>query len=232
MNFLKDILDFFLPSHCSICKKKLSHKEKVVCDECLYSIPVVVKPFCERCGRPTEGESVCNECIEHPHEFSRARAIGKYDSALGELVKLFKYARKISIGKKLGYMLSVILQGDEFLSRGDVLIPVPLHPVAERRRGYNQSEILASEISKFTEIPVLNKVLYKIKPTKSQTEAEDRQLNVKDAFKVKGDKEIRGKKIILIDDVCTTGATLDECAKELHKATASDVYALVCARAA
>ena len=231
MKFLKDIVDFFIPAYCGICKQKLSHNEKVVCDKCFYSIPVITQPFCERCGRPTD-ETVCNECIEYPHQFSRARAIGRYDGILGELIMLFKHKNKISIGKRLGSMLAVILQSDEFLSCGDIIVPVPLHRVARRRRGYNQSEILACEVSKVTGIPVLSKTLYRVKATKAQTGLphEERKENVEDAFKVKGN-EVKGKKVILIDDVCTTGATLDECANKLNKAEAIDVYALVCARA-
>jgi len=233
MNFLKDIFNFILPPHCGVCKKPLESGEKAVCDECFNSIWVIVSPFCKRCGRHTEKETVCNECIEHPHEFTIARALGKYEGVLRDLVHLFKYSRKISIGRKLGSKLGVILENDEFLSQADALVPVPLYHTKKRERGYNQSEILSYEISSHAGIPELNKVLYKIKPTKSQTELsiEERALNVKDAFRVNRTEQVSGKKLILVDDVFTTGATLDECARELYKAGASEVYAIVCARA-
>lgn len=232
MNFLRDIVDFLVPAYCGVCRQKLSRNEKVICDKCFYGISVITRPYCERCGKPTQGETVCNDCIEHPHNFSRARAIGQYDGVLGELVRLLKYDKKLSVGKRLGNMLATILQSDEFLSGSKAIVPVPLHRVAYRRRGYNQSEILAYEVSKLTGVPVINKILYRIKPTKSQTKLspEERKENVKGAFRVIGN-ELKGKKVILIDDVCTTGATLDECASELMKAGADEVYALVCARA-
>lgn len=233
MNFLKDIVDFFIPAYCGVCKHKLSRNEKVICNECFYSILPITKPFCEQCGKPTNGEAVCNDCIEHPHNFSRARAIGTYNGITGELVRLFKYKKKTSISKRLGNMLGIILQSDEFLSCADAIIPVPLHRVAYRSRGYNQSELLAYEVSKITQLPVLTNILYRIKPTKPQKsidEREKRLANVKGAFRSKRSEKIEGKKVILIDDVCTTGATLDECASELNKAGASDIYALVCAR--
>ncbi|MCK4307540.1 ComF family protein [candidate division WOR-3 bacterium] len=232
MSFLKDIFNFILPPHCSVCKNPLGDEEKSICDECWGSIQVVTPPFCERCGKPSE-ESVCNECIEYPHEFTRARALGEYKDVLSSLIRLFKYSHKLSIGRKLGGMLSTVLKNDEIMNYSDALIAVPLYPVRERARGYNQSDIIAREVSNYTGIPKLNGILCRIRPTKSQTELskEKRKLNVKDAFMVKADEQIKWKKLVLIDDVCTTGATLDECAKELYQAGANEVYALVVARA-
>ncbi|MDI6840121.1 MAG: ComF family protein [bacterium] len=233
MNFLKHIFNFIIPPYCGVCKRPLEAGEKAVCDECFNSISVIVAPFCRRCGRPTDKESVCNECIEHPHEFTRTRVLGKYEDVLRDLIHLFKYSRKISIGRRLGSKLGVILKNDELLSQADTLIPVPLYPTKKRERGYNQSEILSHAVSDYTGIPELNTVLYKIRPTKSQTELslEERVLNVKNAFKVNRAEQVNGKKLILVDDVFTTGATLDECARELYKAGASEVYTIVCARA-
>ncbi|MBI4721534.1 MAG: ComF family protein [Candidatus Stahlbacteria bacterium] len=237
---LKAILDFILPPHCSVCSNLLASKEKAVCENCFNSISVIVPPFCERCGSP--GDAVCNDCILHPHKFTRARAIGKYTDILRDLVLLFKYRRKISIGRKLGTLLGKIIQNDELLAKADAIIPVPLYPVAKRVRGYNQSEILCTEISTLTNIPTITGVLLQKRPTKPQKsigspessldeQREKRKLNVKDAFKVKKNERVKGKKLILVDDVCTTGATLDECAGELYNAGASDVYAAVVARA-
>ncbi|MCK4353584.1 ComF family protein [candidate division WOR-3 bacterium] len=244
MNFFQDIFNFVLPSYCSICRKALEKGEKVVCDECFNNIPIIVPPFCERCGKPTENEAVCNECIEYPHEVARTRALGEYKEPLSSLILLIKSMRpKISITKRLGILMSRILKEDEILSQADALVPVPLYPVRKRERGFNQSEILSHEISNYIGIPELTQVLLQIKPTKPQKSFTSEELepqekrkkrvkNVKDAFKVKKTNEIKGKKIILIDDVMTTGATLDECARELYyEAEASEVYAIVAARA-
>ncbi len=245
MNFLNDILNFIISPHCSVCRKILEDGEKSICNECLGSIRVITPPFCERCGKPSI-ESVCNECIEHPHEFTRARALGEYKEVLRELVLISKGGRpKISIWKKLGAMLGIVLKNDNIISNADMIIPVPLYSVAKRKRGYNQSEILAQEVSNYTDIPLFNDVLIQIKATKPQKSFSveelsyeerriQRKLNVGNAFGIASscsNSMIKDKKLILIDDVCTTGATLDECAKELYKSGANEVYALVVARA-
>ena len=207
---------------------------------------MITPPFCERCGKPSE-ESVCNECIEYPHEFTRARALGEYKDVLREMILLSKSVRpKISIWKRLGIMLGIVLKNDDIINEADALIPVPLYPVVKRARGYNQSKILAQEVSNYTEIPLLANVLFQTRPTKPQKSfilekfsyderRKQRKSNVKDAFRVgsspRSNSVIKDKKLVLIDDVCTTGATLDECAKELYKAGANEVYALVVARA-
>ena len=202
---------------------------------------VISQHFCERCGSPSE-ETVCNDCILHPHLFTRARALGKYNGIIRELVLLFKSKRKLSIGRRLGNLLGKMVQDDEILSKADTIIPVPLYPVAKRTRGYNQSEILCYEVSKVTSIPTITDALAQIKVTKPQKsfstsnlsydeQKEQRKANVKGAFKIKFPDKVVGKRIILIDDVCTTGATLDECASELLKGGAKDIYAAVVARA-
>lgn len=240
MSFLYDVLNFIIPAHCGVCGKPLKEGEKAVCDECFNSIAVIVPPFCERCGKP--GELVCNDCILHPHKFTRARALGRYTDVLKELVLLFKGRRKLSIGMRLGKLLGSVIQNDEIMNKADGIIPVPLYSVAKRMRGYNQSEILCQEIAQVSCIPAITNVLFQIKYTKPQKSisisdfSQDeyrakRAENVKGAFKVKNIEAVKGKKLILVDDVCTTGATLDECATELLEAGVNEVYAAVVARA-
>lgn len=235
-------MDFILPPHCSICKRPLQPNEKVVCDECFFGIPAIVPPFCLRCGKTTKGFTVCNDCIEFPHEFSRLRAIAEYNGIIRDMVILFKTYRKTSLGKKLAQLMTTIIQYDETIKSADAVMPVPIHKVTLRERGYNQSQILANEISKLTGFPILVDILVQSKrtiPQKSfssekfgkQERRNQRAINVKNAFTIKESNLIKNKKIILIDDVCTTGATLDECAKKLVDAGADDVYAVVAARA-
>lgn len=168
--------------------------------------------------------------------------MGSYEEPLRKMIILFKGKRKISIGKKLGKLMGRILQHDKIIAKANLLVPVPLHAVKQRERGYNQSEILTQEISNYTRIPELSNALFQIKPTKPQKsftaenlsleeERKLREANVKDAFNVRKPEQVRDKKIVLIDDVMTTGATLDECASELYKAGARDVFAITCARA-
>jgi ComF family protein len=239
-SWLISILDFVLPPYCGICRKPLNVGEKSVCQVCFNRIEVITSPFCERCGKPSLS-TVCSECILYPHKFTRARALGKYQGVLKSLILLFKERRKLSIGKKLALLLSHIIKTDELMRDADLLTPVPLYPVVERQRGYNQSKILAQEISLYTGIPVAY-ILSQVKPTKPQksfstsylSKEEQRRLrvlNVKGVFRA-NNSVVHNKKIIIIDDVLTTGATLNECAEELYNAGASKVYAAVIARAA
>jgi ComF family protein len=239
---LHDILDFVIPPHCSICGRSLVRTEKAICDECFNSIAIIVPPFCQRCGRPGEG-NVCNDCIIQPHVFTRARALGRYSEVLKNLVLLFKGRRKVSIGRRLGQLLGTLVRGDEVLSRADIIIPVPLYHVARRRRGYNQCEILSREISEITGIPTTTDALVQVRPTRPQksfsisrlSSAEQmsmRKSNVEGAFSVRHPASIADRRVIIVDDVCTTGATLDECAREIRLAGATEVYAAIVARAA
>ncbi|MDD2890687.1 MAG: ComF family protein [bacterium] len=241
MSFLHDLLNFIFPPHCSICKKYLKADEKIVCNECFNGIPVIVPPFCARCGKPTGGENVCNDCIKNPHQFTRLIALSEYSDIARDFVLLFKNKQKLSLGKRLASLMAVLIKQDEFIFSADVIIPVPIHRVVRRHRGFNQSEILAIEISKITGIPMISDTLIQIKRTRPQKSfsskdldkeirKEKRMLNVKDAFTVKNSEAVKNKRIIVIDDVCTTGATLDECSRELYKAGAEDVYAVVIAK--
>lgn len=208
MNFFKDILDFILPPHCAICKKPLKREESIVCKECMNSI----------------------EFITHPYDLSplRIRPLATGDKML-QLIHLFKYRAKISIGKRLGEMMMPTLMDDAVLKQTDVIIPLPLYKTRQRQRGFNQSEILAVAMLKNErDIPIYKNVLIRAINTKSQTELsrEQREKNVKNAFKVRTREPIKKKKITLVDDVFTTGATLTACAKVLLKAGAESVSAI------
>ncbi|MFA5033269.1 MAG: ComF family protein [bacterium] len=242
MGFLHNLLNFIFPPHCSICKKYLEPDEKVVCNECFNGIPVIVPPFCARCGKPTKSENVCNDCIKNPHQFTRLIALSEYSDITRDFVLLFKNRQKFSLGKRLASLMAVLIKQDEFIFSADVIIPVPIHMVVRRHRGFNQSEILATEISKITDIPMISDVLIQVKRTQPQkyysikdmdkeAREEKRILNVKGAFKVINSDTVKNKRILIVDDVCTTGATLDECSRELYKAGAEDVYAVVIAKA-
>jgi ComF family protein len=156
-----------------------------------------------------------------------------YDGALSEIVKLIKFRRKKNLAKRLGEMMGNLLQSDPLLRNGEILIPVPLHKTRYRERGYNQANLLAGAISDSTSIPVNNSSLYRKKATKPQTDLsyEERLENVKGAFIVKGAQELKGKKIILVDDVFTTGSTLQACTEALLEGGAEEVFCVTAAMA-
>jgi len=204
-DFLKSLYDFFFP------------------------------PLCFGCLKKTDGERICFSCYQkifsQPIIFKkniRIYALGPYTIPFVNLINEFKYQNRIFIAQTLALALSKIIINDYYLKDCDFLVPVPLHPARLRERGYNQSEILALEISQITNIPVL-KCLKRIKYTKSQTVLDDkkRRINVKNVFAFDKNYSLENKKIILIDDVVTTGSTLNNCAEVLYKNKAKEVFGLV-----
>ena len=225
------IIDFVLPPHCITCRKYLSPQEKIVCDVCWDNLEVLPSPFCPVCMNFMEqGDLFCKICVERKN-LCAVRSLGIFDPHYQKLIHGFKYQQKITLGQRLGKRLGEKLIEDRAASEFDYIIPVPLHSVRKRERGFNQSKILAQEISKVINIPVLKKVLKRTRNTKDQTKLspEERKENVKGAFSLKSPETIEGKRIILVDDVMTTGATLGECATVLREAGAEKIMGAIVA---
>lgn len=219
------VLDFVLPPVCILCGSHLSRQEKIVCRGCWDSLAVLPSPFCPGCKSSlAKGDLSCRICFSKSN-LCAVRSMGVFDGHFQKLVHGFKYQHKMSLGKRLGRALGEKLFQDEVAARFDCVVPVPLHSARKRERGFNQSEILAQQISEATDLPLLKKVLKRIRNTKDQTKLtpEERIENVKGAFALKDQEIIKQKKIILVDDVMTTGATLGECAAVLTKAGAKRV---------
>jgi ComF family protein len=235
---IEGIVEFVFPSLCYVCKTKLQEEEISVCSSCLANLELITPPYCVRCGKPSK-DTVCNDCILMPHKFQRVRALGRYRGVLRELILGFKYKRKLKIGKLLGKMLGEILKKEEIIEGIDFIIPVPIYKVRLRDRGFNQSEILAQEVSKITSIPILTTNLVQVYPSVLQKELkgekkeqlEKRKKNVARVFKVKDSTVLKHKKILLVDDIYTTGATLDACSHTLLTSGASLVVCSVVGRA-
>jgi competence protein ComFC len=232
-----DLLDFVYPQHCAICKKYLRREEKDICEVCWNSLVVLTDPFCPYCKSFVEEEKTeCSFCkfageFSEDHKISLVRSLGRFDDYYRELVHRFKYGKKIPLGKRLGQRLGETINDDSIFSKSDFLIPVPLHKSRYRERGFNQSEIIAEEISKATGLPFLKDMLKRKKNTKDQTNLspQQREENVRGAFVVTEPEMINGKKIILVDDVITTGATLSECARMLKQAGAEKILGMTIA---
>lgn len=214
------VLDFFYPPLCVLCRERLSRKEKVVCSRCWARV--------ERWEGevPRDGarlvKPVYTACIyqSQPGEEDKEPMRG--------IIHNLKYRNKKSLAKPLGKMMV------EALDRSllpEVIIPVPLHPARKRERGYNQSELLAREVGIHLNLPVMNQVLKRIKNTPSQTGlARDKRLeNMRGAFRIKDASAVREKKVLLVDDVTTTGATLEACGEALVLAGAKEIRAVVAA---
>lgn len=239
-----DILDFIYPQHCAVCKKHLKREERDVCEACWNSLVTLPDPFCPYCKSFVEhgvnpGEEIkCSLCVStgktiEDHKIALVRSLGRFDDYYKELIHRFKYGKKIPLGKRLAQRLGETINGDSDLKTRNscFLIPVPLHKSRYRERGFNQSEIIAEEISKIIGLSVLKNVLKRKKNTKDQTNLspQQREENVRGAFVVSQPEMINGKNIILVDDVITTGATLNECARMLKQAGAERILGITIA---
>jgi ComF family protein len=228
---LKSLADFVYPPICYGCDAEM--EEGLVCEGCRLALFTHELAVCPKCGRPCASSARdCGQC-DTLFNLSRVRALGMYAPPFDKLVHAFKYSGKTKVGELLGLALAALVQQDEVLSAANAVCPVPLHPARLRERGFNQSLLLAAAISMSTRIPLVE-FLVRAKNTATQTRKtthEDRLKNLANAFRLRPDAGVDGKRVLLVDDVMTTGATLDQAAQELLKGGATSVLGAVVAAA-
>ena len=228
------VLAVVLAPACAACGALLDHPTSgPVCDACWRSIRLLTNPLCDRCGDPLPAwRSIsvplarCPRCRRASPRVDRARAVGEYDGALRAIIHAIKYEGRRSLARPLAALMRA--RGAEVLEGADGLIPVPLHRSRRRERGFNQAADLARHLGG----PVRH-ALRRSRATASQTglPAAQRHRNVRDAFVVTREaRELAGSTLVLIDDVSTTGATLEACARALKEAGVREVRALTAAR--
>jgi ComF family protein len=217
MDFIKSLLNLIFPLECKICKKPLEvGNQTYICSECLKKIRLIKEPYCFK-GR---------------HYFKSIYSIGLYQGVLREAILLLKYQGVKGLIPPLGKMLLEYCEKKIDFSSFDLILPVPLFRSKEREREFNQAEAFARVISKHYSLPISNGNLLRIRDTRkmSSLNPEERRKNVKNAFIVRKKEEIKDKRILLTDDICTTGATVDECSKVLLTAGAKEITVLTLAR--
>ena len=227
------LISVLLAPVCASCDEPLDSPTRgPVCQRCWDSIVPITPPVCESCGDPLASWRIisiehgrCARCRRTPSLITRGRAIGEYAGSLREIVHALKYDGRRSVARPLARRLAIA--GFDVLGGADCAVPVPLHRSRKRSRGFNQ----AAEIARQLPIP-LNHALKRVRATASQTElpAGRRHANVRKAFKLRRRAEVKGLVVVLVDDVSTTGATLNECARVLLDAGAREVRALTAAR--
>lgn len=234
---VRRFLHFILPVQCATCDVALNGDPvPFFCRACWGTIEPLQSPCCLSCGRPFASphalqyspHHVCGTCRSDPPGFTRAWSLYPYTSPLQEAVRLFKYNKKVVLADALAALMN---RGLETIP-ADVIIPVPLSPARLRDREYNQSLLLADRLSRARHIPLSYENLVRIRDTAPQTELTRavRLTNLRGAFAVQRPHDIAGKRVLIIDDVFTTGTTVNECAKTLRKAGASEVYVCTLAR--
>lgn len=220
MEFITEILDFFLPRFCCSCKIKLLSSERFVCYSCLKNIQKVKQ---ERLHSEFEKKFDKKKIISG---FTSLYVFEK-DKELQNIIHSLKYNGRFQIGTFLGRELGNNIKNEIQNWNINLILPVPLHQLKKAERGYNQSFYIAKGLSKEMNIPLYLKIIKRKKYTQSQTAMNliERQKNIQEAFKIKNEKRIKGKNLLLIDDVITTGATISECGKVLLNSGANKIYA-------
>ena len=236
--FLRYAVDALLPRRCVVCRRTVPpNNSDAICTDCWSAVVRIEEPWCPVCGSPFQSKSSlshspthrCGTCREAPPSFTKAVSAVVYESVLANAIRQWKYRKQVALMPLLGALLGPAL---ETLPPVDAVLPVPLHPRRLRQREFNQSLLLAAWVSRRLARPLLPDALRRIRWTDPQItlDREQRRKNVRGAFTVRDPSLVAGRRVILVDDVYTTGATVDECARVLNRAGTEAVYVLTLAR--
>lgn len=230
-------LRLVFPDVCQACLRATAFAEDgYICSSCVKLLRPIQIPYCHRCGLPFEGEMEeaieCLNCHDMHFYFESARSATVANVLMIDLLHRFKYQGALWLEHLFERLFLDLLSNDPVRTEWDCIVPVPLHPVRERERGYNQSALLAKRVADGLEVPFYGKALKRIAPTPSQTmlDRKERVENVSNAFEVTDEAALKSQGVLLIDDMLTTGATSNACAKELRKAGARVVSVRTLAR--
>lgn len=229
-------VSLFYPPICEGCGASVEAAE-YLCAECQARAPRILSPFCQKCAEPfpgaITGPFACGNCANQTLHFDAAVAGYRARGVVRRLIHEFKYQQRIYLRHIVGDWLAAVLDDPRIdPARFDVIIPVPLHPAKQRERGFNQAALLARSMSVRTALPV-DLALERVRFTKTQTafDRAERMENLHNAFRLRRSRDVQDLRVLLVDDVLTTGSTLSECARVLKGAGASYVYAATAARA-
>ncbi|HOC56853.1 MAG TPA: ComF family protein [Verrucomicrobiota bacterium] len=225
------------PEVCQVCGgARARPADGYVCEGCQADVRFIEPPFCDRCGRPFEGDITvpfeCANCREMEWHFHSARSAVVLRDPVLEVICRYKYDRALWFEPFLADLL-IRAAGPALGAQGpDIIVPVPLHPTKRREREFNQAERLAKRLGAAMRIPVNKRLLRRVLPTRTQTQLsrQERLANVLNAFAARDGVELNGERVVLLDDVFTTGATTNACAKALIGAGAGEVWVWTVAR--
>ena len=224
---LKEVaLDLLFPRWCIGCGKE----GDFLCHVCQHSLPRITPPLCPRCGRPQSSGMLCSSCVSWQAEIDGIRSPFQFDGVIRQAIHQLKYQNLRALALPLARLLNNFLLTSPL--SGEVLVPVPLHQKRLKERGYNQASLLTYQLGKLTNLPVVDDCLIRLRHTPPQARTltvGERRNNLINAFTCR-DYRLRNKQVLLIDDVSTSGATLDACAVALKAAGATSVWGLVLAK--
>ena len=221
----RTLLDALYPLECAGC----GGSGKIICDRCAENLPLLAPPYCRVCAAYSEFE-LCQACAQSGRQFDGVRAPYRYEGSIRQAILALKYGGIKAAAPQLGDMLADYLEANPL--PGDLVAPVPMHTSRRRERGYNQAELLARRVAGRCDIPYQADLLARtrrVDPQAGMTSAASRATNVADSVVVSPDNEVSGRQVILVDDVATTGSTLNACSAALKEAGAATVWCLTIA---
>lgn len=231
-----DMLDLLYPRNCLQCGASAPETMSYICWDCLSDTPKIEAPFCVCCGDPVAGDIqhdyTCFSCSRETPAFDFARSAVRYEGVVGAGLRDLKYNKAVWLARDLATLLYACVQAEYSGVEFDFISAVPLHAARRRERGYNQSALLAVELARRVKCPCRLHVTRRIRSTSSQTglTASQRAANVCGAFRPRLFARLEGMKILLVDDVMTTGATVNSCAKACKEGGAASVHVVTVAR--
>ncbi|MEN6355531.1 MAG: ComF family protein [Armatimonadota bacterium] len=227
-NLFSGMLDLVYPSYCLACGRA---DDDYLCAECIEMIDVVGDMYCHKCAMPCEA-NICADCQNREFSFDFAGSAGLYEGVLRKAIHALKYDMHLAIVEQLADLMIRCYPHRQLNGNVDMVVPIPIHRNRLVERGFNQSEELGRLLCKRISVPLEINALYRIKNTRHQVSLpqDERMLNIKGAFAVQRPDLITGKRVLLVDDVFTTGSTLNEAAKMLKEAGAQSVFVYTLAR--
>lgn len=237
MSLRHTVLDLVYPRTCAGCGRASDGDDAHLCWDCLAGLEPVVAPFCSRCGDPVEGvighAYECSLCRRHPPGFTLARSAVRYRGAVCDVLQSFKYNGQAHLAVDLARLLQACVNVHFHAVRLDAVAYVPLYPARERARSYNQSRLLATRLARLLGVDLVPpRTVRRLRNTGTQTglTAAQRRVNVEGAFRVPDPAWLEGRRVLLVDDVMTTGATVSACAEALQACKPAGVYVVTVAR--
>ena len=226
---VRGLTGILYPRRCPLCCEILSRKEKLVCEACIPLVRLIDEPFCLKCGKPLADpeKEYCKDCGKNRRQFVQGRAAFPYTGKIKGSILNMKLHNKRRYADFFAAAMAAVLKKELKRWEIDVIAPIPLHPEKRRYRGFNQAELLAVPLGEALEIPVIPDLLKKVGETLEQKELDrkSRQKNLKRAFKI-GPYDVELSRVLLVDDIFTTGSTVDAAAAVLKEAGAEAVFFL------
>jgi competence protein ComFC len=233
---LRALESLFYPALCAVCHAPVTGGV-YVCQDCLDKAQRIIAPFCAKCSEPfsgaIDGQFTCANCAHRTLAFDAAVSAYRSRGVVRFVILQFKYNRQLHLRHPVAKWLLDAMKDDRLCHRNfDCIVPVPLHPARLRERGFNQAELLAKILRQRINL-TLSRALERIRYTTTQTAFDriDRMENLRGAFRLRKRIDMQGLRVLLVDDILTTGSTLSECARVLREAGAHSVYAVTAARA-